>query len=138
MHTQGTDAHGNGGPGVGAAVKQVTEHAKTLVGLEVELAKLELKGKVASLGAGIALLVAAAVLALFAVGFLLATVAAALATFLPTWLAILIVAVVLLAVAGGLGAVGARKLQRGTPPVPEQAIQEAKLTTAALKSDAGS
>ena len=137
MHTHATDAEVNGGPGVGTAVRQVTEHAKALVGLEVELAKLELKGKIASLGAGIGLLVGAAVIGVFAVGFLLATVAAALATFLATWLAILIVAVALVAVAAVLGIVGARKLQRGTPPVPKEAIREAKLTTAALKSDAG-
>jgi amino acid transporter len=137
MHTHATDAEANGGPGVGTAVRQVTEHAKALVGLEVELAKLELKGKIASLGAGLGLLVAAAVIAVFAVGFLLATVAAALATFLATWLAILIVAVALVALAAVLGFVGARLLQRGTPPVPKEAIHEAKLTTAALKSDAG-
>jgi hypothetical protein len=28
-----------------------------------------------------------------------------------------------------------RRIKRGTPPVPEQAIEEAKLTTEALKSD---
>jgi hypothetical protein len=30
---------------------------------------------------------------------------------------------------------GLKSLKRGTPPVPKQAIQEAKLTTTALKSD---
>jgi len=32
-----------------------------------------------------------------------------------------------------LGAIGLMALRRGTPPVPEQAIREAKLTTEALK-----
>ena len=138
MHTPETEPGTNGGgPGVATAVKQVTEHAKALVGLEVELAKLEVKEKIAALGMGIGLLVAAAIVGLFAVGFLFATFAAALATFLPTWLAILIVALVLGAIAGVLGLVGAKSLQRGTPPVPEQAIWEAKQTTAVLKSDVG-
>jgi uncharacterized membrane protein YqjE len=135
MHTPATDTSSDDAPGVGVAVKQVTEHAKTLVGLEVELAKLELKGKVASLGTGLGLLVAAAVFGFFAVGFVFATVAAALSTFLPAWLAILLVTVVLIALAGVLGLVGVGRLRRGTPPIPEQAIREAKLTTAALKSD---
>ncbi len=136
MHTHATDteAHGDSGPGVGTAVKQVSEHAKALVGLEMELAKLELKGKVANLGAGIGLLVGAAVVGLFALGFLLATVAAGLATFLPTWLAILIVGLALGLVAGVLALLGVRRMRRGTPPVPKQAIEEARLTTAALKS----
>jgi hypothetical protein len=34
-----------------------------------------------------------------------------------------------------LGIVGIKKVARGTPPVPEQAIDEAKLTTQALKSN---
>jgi hypothetical protein len=30
---------------------------------------------------------------------------------------------------------GVRAIKKGTPPVPEQALREAKLTTEALKSD---
>ena len=127
--------HAEGRPGVGTAAKQVADHAKALVGLEVELASLELKRKVASLGIGIALAVAAALFGLFALGFLLATVAAALATFLATWLALLIVGGGLLVVAAVLGLVGLSRIRRGTPPVPQQAIHEAKLTTEALKSN---
>lgn len=118
--------------GMQAAVHEVAEHARTLVRLEGELAVLEVRQKVAAIGAGAALLAAGVVLALFAVGFLLATVAAALATFLATWLALLVVG-------GGLGvltavvvAIGVSQLRRGVPPVPEQAIAEAKLTGAAL------
>jgi hypothetical protein len=121
--------------GVGEAAKQVADHAKALVGLEVELASLELKRKLGSLGLGIGLAVGAALFVLFGLGFLFATVAAALALILPTWLALLIVAVSLLVIAGILGAVGLGRIKRGTPPVPEQAIREAKLTTEALKSD---
>jgi hypothetical protein len=90
---------------------------------------------VTALGVGIGLGVGAALLVLYALGFAFATIAAALATFLDTWLALLIVTVGLLAVAGVLGLLASNRIKRGTPPVPEQAIQEAKLTTAALKSD---
>jgi hypothetical protein len=34
-----------------------------------------------------------------------------------------------------LAVLGIAKVKKGTPPLPEQAIQEAKLTTEALKSD---
>lgn len=121
--------------GVGGAAKQVADHAKALVGLEVELAGLELKRKLGALGLGIGLAVGAAVFGLLALGFLFATAAAALATFLSTWLALLIVTVFLLLLAGLLGLLGRKRIQRGTPPVPEQAIAEAKLTTEALKSN---
>ena len=47
------------GRGLGAAVKDVTEHAKALVELELELASLELKRKAAELGVGTGLLVGA-------------------------------------------------------------------------------
>ena len=121
--------------GVGAAAKQVADHAKALVGLELELAGLELKKKAAALGLGAGLAIGGAVVGLYAFGFLLLTVAAALATFLPTWLALLAVTVFLLAVSATLALVGLKKVQRGTPPVPEQALEEAKRTTEALRSN---
>lgn len=122
-------------PGVGAAAKQVADHAATLARLELELAGLELKRKAGALGAGAGLGVGAAVLALFALGFLFATIAAALAIVLDTWLALLLVTAGLLALAGLLGLLARSQIKRGTPPVPEQAIREAKLTTEALKAN---
>jgi hypothetical protein len=47
----------------------------------------------------------------------------------------LIVTVGLLAIAGTLGLLALNRIKRGTPPVPEQAIREAKLTTEALKAN---
>jgi Putative Actinobacterial Holin-X, holin superfamily III len=134
MRTPASDTH-NGTPGVGEAAKQVADHAKALVGLELELAKVELTQKFGSLGLGVGLVVGAAVLGLYALGFLFATIAAALATFLPTWLALLIVTLLLVAVAAVLGLVGRSRIRAGAPPVPEQAIEEAKLTTEAIKRD---
>jgi hypothetical protein len=132
MHTQGANGHAS----LGTAAKDVADHAKALAKLEVELASLELKRKLAALGLGIGMLVACAIFGLFALGFLLATVAAALATFLSTWLALLIVTAALLGLAGVLALLGLAKVKKGTPPKPEQALREAKKTTEALKSDA--
>jgi hypothetical protein len=130
MHTQETES-----PGLGAAAKDVAEHASTIARLELELASLELKRKVGALGVGLALGFGALFFGLYALGFGFATVAAALATFLPTWLSLLLVTVFLLLVAGVLGLLAMRNIRRGTPPVPKQAIDEAKLTTQTLKSN---
>jgi hypothetical protein len=121
--------------GVGDAAKDVAEHASTIFRLELELAAMELKRKVSSLGLGIGLGIGAAVVALFMVGFLYATIAAALALVVPTWAALLIVTGILLLQVAILGYLAVGRIKKGTPPVPEQAIREAKLTTEALKSD---
>jgi hypothetical protein len=136
MHTQGTKPGlQTEEPGLGAAAKQVAEHASTLARLELELAALELKRKLTALGVGAGLGIAAALFLVFVLGFGLATIAAALATFLPTWLALLTVTGFLLLVATLLGVLALRAFRRGSPPVPEQAIREAKLTTEAIRGD---
>jgi hypothetical protein len=130
MHTHETEKRG-----VGPAVKEVAEHASALARLEMELASLEIKRKIAALGIGLGLGVAAGVFLLFALGFGLAAGAAALATVFATWLALLIVfgALFLLAIIVGLFAL--RAIKSGTPPVPEQAVTEAKLTTEAIRGN---
>jgi hypothetical protein len=135
MHTQGSETAANGHPSLGGAAKQVAEHASALARLELELAKLEISRKVAALGMGIGLGLGAGILVVFMLGFLLAAGAAALATTMATWLALLIVAGALLLVAGLLGMLALRAIKKGTPPVPEQAIREAKLISDALKAD---
>ena len=120
--------------GLGGAVKVVADKASSIVRLELALAAAELKKKVLALGLGIALLVGAALLGVFALGFALATIAAALATVFSTWLALLIVAGGLFVLVAALAVLGIRRISKGTPPVPEQAIAEAKLTTEALKN----
>jgi hypothetical protein len=119
--------------GLGTAVKDVAEHASSWFRLERELALLELKNKLTNLGLGIGLGIGAALFALYAIGFLFATVAAVLATFMDTWLALLTVTLFLLIVTGILAALAVNRIKRGTPPVPEQAIREAQLTTEVLK-----
>ena len=121
--------------GLGATAKDVAEHASSLFRLELELATLEVKKKAANLGLGAGLALGAAVFGLYGLGFLFATIAAGLATAMSTWLAILIVTLGLFVIAAVLGLVGLNRIKKGTPPVPEQAIREAKLTQNALKAD---
>ncbi len=121
------------GNGVGGAAKLVADRASSIARLEIELAVLELKKKVAALGIGIGLAVGGAIFALFMLGFLFATIAAGLATFLPTWLSLLIVTVLLGALGATLVLLARSFFKKGSPPVPEQAIREAKLTTEEIK-----
>jgi putative superfamily III holin-X len=121
-------------PGLGGAVKVVADKASSIVRLELALAAAELKKKLLALGLGIALLVGAALFGVFALAFGLAAIAAALATVFSTWLALLIVTGGLFVLVGTLAVFGISRISKGTPPVPEQAIAEAKLTTEALKN----
>ena len=132
MPTHETDSQTKGLGGLG---KKVAEHARSFVRLELELAALEVKKKVTSLAVGIGLGVGAAIFAVFGLAFLFATVAAALATFLATWLALLAVTLGLFVLTGILGLLAIFKIKKGTPPVPEQAIHEAKIATEALKNN---
>jgi membrane-bound ClpP family serine protease len=130
MPTRETDSQG-----VGAAVKEVAERTSAIVRLELELAALELKRKVVSLGLGIGFAIGAAVISLFMLGFLYAAIAALLALVMPWWAALLVVTGILFLKVGLLGMLGLSRIKKGSPPVPEQAIREAKLTTEALKSN---
>ena len=121
--------------GLGAAFKDVAGHAKTWFRLEQELAALELKKKATAFGVGIGLGLGALVVVLYAIGFLFATIAAALDTFMALWLSLLVVTLFLFVLAGVLGALAIGRIKKGTPPVPEQAVQEAKLFKGALKGN---
>jgi putative superfamily III holin-X len=121
------------GLGLSDATRRVADHARSLVQLEVQLAVTELKRKAVALGVGIGLLLTAAVFGLIALTFGLATAAAALALVWPVWLALLVMFGGLLLCAGLLGVIGLNLLRKGTPPVPEAAIEEAQLTKEALR-----
>ena len=122
------------GIGLSGATKRVADHARSFVRLELQLAATEMKKRVAALGLGIALAAGAAVLAITALFFGLAAATAGIATALPVWAALLIMFGGLLLFAGMLGGVGAALLRKGAKPVPEQAIEEAKLTTEAIRN----
>ena len=106
--------------------KQLSEQTSRLARQEVELAKTELtiKGKRAGVGAG--MFGGAGVFGFYALGALVAAAILGLATAVDGWLAALIVAAVLGAVAGVLALQGKSKVQQATPPVPEQATESVK------------
>ena len=114
--------------GLGESAKQIAEHASALARLELRLAVLELSRKGKVFAVGIALALAALLL-------LLAAIAAAIP--LDTWASLLIVTFGLLVVIAILGFLAVSSFKKATPPVPKQAIEEAKLTTEAIKAGHG-
>ncbi len=115
-------------------MKQLSEQTSRLAHQEVELAKTELaiKGKRAGIGAG--MFGSAGVCGLYALGALVATAILALATAVTAWLAALIVAAVLGAIAGVLALQGRKRVKEATPPVPEQATESIKEDVEMAKS----
>ena len=111
---------------VGELLKQLSEETTTLVKQEIDLAKAEMseKGKQAGLGAG--MFGGAGVSGLLALIFLSLAATAGLDTGMPTWLAALAVGVVWAVVAGVLALQGRSRLERATPPAPENAIESTK------------
>jgi multisubunit Na+/H+ antiporter MnhC subunit len=75
----------------------------------------------------------AALLAAIGIAFVFVTITVALSLVVPTWLACLIVTATLFAVAAVLVLLARGRFQKAAPPVPEQALEQAKLTTEAIK-----
>ena len=118
-------------------VKQLSEQTSTLVRQELQLAQLELqqKGKRAGIGAG--LFGGSGLVALYAVGALVAAAVMLLVTAVAPWLAGLIVAAVLFALAGVLALTGKKQVEQATPPVPKQAIESTQRTVEEVKGRTG-
>ena len=76
---------------IGAVVSSVADGLRSLLRQEVELAKIEMKEAAAAKAKGVALMVAAGLMGLFALVFMAVAGAAALDLVLPTWAAYLIV-----------------------------------------------
>jgi hypothetical protein len=117
------------------ATRRVAEHARSLVQLEVQLAVAELKRKAMALGMGIGLVLLALIVLLLAMLFGLAAAAAGLTSVLSVWAALLVMCGGLVLVAVVIAATGIALMRRGAKPLPEQAIEEAKLTREELQDD---
>ena len=125
-----------GDASTGQLIGQLTEQISRLVRDEARLAQAEVSQKAKRLGIGAGLFGGAGLFAFFGLAVLIAAAVLALALVLPGWLAALIVAVVLFAVAGVLALVGRKDVQRGTPPVPSEAIASTKADIATVKESA--
>jgi hypothetical protein len=123
---------------VGELVFDVSERASTLIREEIELAKAEVSEKVGKILRGSAVGVAAGVFAFLALILVMEGFAWLLNEELfdgKAWPGFFVEAAIFLLVAAGAGLFAYRSLKAGAPPVPEQAIEEAKLTKAIFEGD---
>jgi uncharacterized membrane protein YqjE len=119
-------------------IDKLSTDARDLVRAEVGLARAELEEKARRLAAGGALVGAAAVLGLVALGALTATAIIALSNVVSTWLAALIVTVVAGVLAGILLLLGIKLLRRGVPPAPTESVDHMKEDVSWVKARARS
>jgi hypothetical protein len=116
---------------VGELIFDVSEKVSTLVREEVELAKAEISEKVGKILRGSAVGVAAGVFAFLALILVMEGFAWLLNEEVfdgKAWPGFFIEAAIFLLIAAAAGYFAYRSVQAGSPPVPEQAIEEAKLT----------
>jgi hypothetical protein len=118
---------------VGQLVSDLTQQVSRLVRDEVAVAQLDLKAKGKKAGFSLGAFSAAGLLAFFALGCLVTTAVLALAHAVDAWLAALIVAVVLLVLAGVAALVGKKELDQATPPLPQASIDGLKTDAATVK-----
>lgn len=121
------------GASTGQLVTQLTEQISRLVRDEARLAQAEVTQKAKRLGIGAGLFGGAGLFAFLGLAVLVATAVLALDLVLPAWLAALVVAVVLLAVAGVLALVGKKDVEKAVPPVPTEAIAGVQADIATVK-----
>lgn len=123
---------------VAELVFDVSERASTLVREEIELAKAEVSEKVGKLLRGSVVGVAAGVFAFLALILVMEGVAWLLNEEVfdgKAWPGFFVEAAIFLLIAAAAGFVAYRAVQAGAPPVPEQAIEEAKLTKEMLEKE---
>jgi uncharacterized membrane protein YqjE len=118
---------------VGELVHDLSQQTSQLVREEMALAKAELQEKGKHAGLGIGLFSGAGLLAFFGGACLIATAILVLSLAMPSWLAALVVTLVLFAAAGAAALVGKKQVQRATPPKPEQTIENLPRDLRAVK-----
>lgn len=119
---------------LGRAIQEVAEKAQLLVREEIELAKAEMDLKVRKLVKGAAIGAVAGIFLLAALLFALHGMAWGLWSLLigdPTstsiWVGFAVLALILIVLGAIAGLIALRLIKRGSPPVPQMAIEEAQL-----------
>jgi uncharacterized membrane protein YqjE len=123
---------------VAELVFDVSERASSLVREEIELAKTEISEKVGKILRGSAVGIAAGTFAFLALILVMEGVAWLLNEELfdgKTWPGFFIEAAIFLVIAGLAGLFAYRSVQAGAPPVPAQAIEEAKQIKSTLEGE---
>jgi uncharacterized membrane protein YqjE len=122
---------------LGDIVSEVSDKASFLVREEIELAKAEVTQKASSLGRGAGIAAAAAVFLIFAITMFfhgLAWLIDDIFDWNSIWPGFMIVFALLLLCAIVSALIARRMFERGAPPTPDLAIEEAKRTRAELEA----
>jgi len=122
---------------VGELVFDVAEKSSSLVREEIQLAKAEISEKVGQILRGSVVGLVAGIFAFLALILVMEGVAWLLAEEVfdgNAWPGFFVEAAIFLLIAAAAGFVAYRAVQAGAPPVPEQAIEEAKLTRETLEA----
>jgi len=115
-------------------VQRASEQISRLVRDEMALARAELAEKGKHAGVGVGLFGGGGVLALYGLGALFVAIVLLLDLVMPNWLAALIVAVVLFAIAGVLALLGKKQVSQASPPVPEAAAESVRADVETVKA----
>jgi uncharacterized membrane protein YqjE len=118
-------------------VFDVSERTSALIREEIELAKAEVSDKVGKLLRGSVVGIAAGVFAFLALILVMEGFAWLLneEVFENAWAGFFVEAAVFLLIAAGAGYFAYRSVKAGAPPVPEQAIEEAKLIKTTIEGE---
>jgi membrane protein len=117
-------------------VSRLSEQVSRLARDEIRLAVAELKDKGKHAGVGAGMFGAAGVFAWWGGLSVVAGVILALSLVLPPWAAALIVAAVLLLIAGVFALVGRGQVKQAAPPIPRQAMDNVQEDIATIKERA--
>ena len=126
-------AAGEARPSIGALFASVTGQLSAIIRGEIELNKAKLRAFASKSGKGIALLLVAAVFALYLLGWIFHTIEIALALVVPAWAASLIVVAILLLIVLILALVGSRSLKSAQAHRPDPAASIASTKEAIEK-----
>ena len=130
--------HTNGAQDVdrslGEVVNRISENASTLVREEIELAKTEIELKIQKLARGAAVGAAAGFFAFLGLIFAFDSLAWGINDIFDSpWPGFVITTVLLFVLAGIAGLIAYKSFQAGAPPMPDMAIEQAKLAREAIE-----
>jgi uncharacterized membrane protein YqjE len=125
-------ANNNDTSDLGQAIQEITDKASLLIREEIELAKTEVTESVKKLLTGAVVGIVAGIFAVFGLIYLLHSIAWLIWQVIEgdvngPWLGYLIVAILLFVFGAIAGVLALRFFKRGSPPVPQMAIEEGKL-----------
>jgi Putative Actinobacterial Holin-X, holin superfamily III len=119
--------------GTADLLSRLPDQVTTLVRDEVRLAQAEVTAKAKRLGVGAGLFGGAGLVAVLGLNALVTAAVLGLASVIPGWLAGILIAVVLFAIAAVLALIGKKDVQQAAPPVPTETIASVKADVATVK-----